>query len=60
MLTHCTIKKKKAENTRPKQKKFVFKKESHTSHPASKASLKKAREIECLATDSDILFCESQ
>jgi hypothetical protein len=53
-------KKKKAENTRPKQKKFVFKKESHTSHPASKASLKKAREIECLATDSDILICESQ
>ena len=56
MITHekKTKLRKRAENIRPQQKK------SHTSHPASKASLKRAREIECLATDSDILIWESQ
>lgn len=32
----------------------------HTSHPASKASLKKPSEIECLATDSEYLIWFSQ
>ena len=32
----------------------------HTSHPASKASLKKPREIVCLASDSESLIWDSQ
>lgn len=33
---------------------------SHTSHPASKASLKKPSEIVCLAAHSESLICDSQ
>ena len=33
---------------------------NHTSHPASKASLKNPSEIVCLAADSESLICDSQ